>query len=58
MLWHPIVVSKIANFITNISNLILNIYLSKAQNRKNNYQMYNIKKPTNNPIWTWIKYIV
>ncbi len=50
MLCHPIVISKIDNFITNVSNLVLDIYLSKAHNCKNNYQMYNIKKPTNSPI--------
>jgi hypothetical protein len=37
MLWHPIVVSKFDNFITNVSNLVLDIYLSKANNCKNNY---------------------
>jgi hypothetical protein len=55
MLWHPIVVSTIDNLITNVSNIVLDIYLSKAHNCKNNYQMYNIKKPTNSLIWTWIK---
>ncbi len=58
MLLHPIVISKIDNFITNVSNLVLDIFLSKAHNCRNNYQMYNIKKSTNSPIWTWIKYIV